>query len=103
MERKFICTVIREDVFEITIDDEEMDKDLIPDYENCIGKLHGDKIKSLAEQIAYNCPDNFNDYYEGIGLISTDGSNLKGHIYESGLAINTISVGGCEVEVEEEN
>lgn len=98
--RKFEVEVTRVDKFIIAIDEEKMDKDLIPEFEGFIHKLDGDKIKELAKHIGFNAMDNNNMFYEGIGYIKTDGYNFNQEV-ENGIEIETVSIEDTEAEITE--
>lgn len=102
MERIFKCTVTRVDEYIIKINEDEIDKDLIPEFEKSIHKLKGDKIKSLAESMCYGIMDNNNQHYEGIGYIETDGLKM-GQECETGIRIETVMLEDMEIEVDEVN
>lgn len=98
--RKFEVEVTRVDKFIITIDEEKLDKDLIPEFESFIHKLHGDKIEELAKHIGFNAMDNNNNFYEGIGYIKTDGY-LYSEDTVNGIEIETEFVEDIEVDIDE--
>lgn len=98
MERIFKCLVTRTDEYIIKIDEDKLDKDLIPEFEDSIHKLKDDKIKSLAEHICIGAMDNWNQSYEGIGIVETDG---LGKECESGIKIETVMLEDMEIEIEE--
>lgn len=98
--RKFEVEVTRVDKFIITIDEDKLDKDLIPEFESFIHKLRGDKIKELAEHIGFNAMDNNNNFYEGIGYIKTDGIS-EPYKVESGIEIETEYFDEIDVDVTE--
>lgn len=102
MERIFKCTVTRIDEYIIKINEDELDQDLIPEFERDIHKLKGDKIKSLAKSICYEIMDNGNQHYEGIGYIETDGIKMMQEC-EKGIIIETESLEDMEIEIDEIN
>lgn len=101
MERVFKCTVTRTDKYYIKIDEDEIDLDLIPEFERDIHKLKGDKIKSLAESMCNVIMDNNNQFYEGIGYVETDGLGVIGDHCENGIKIETIMLEDMDIEVDE--
>lgn len=98
MERVFKCTVTRTDEYIIKIDEDKLDKDLIPEFEDSIHKLKDDKIKSLAEYMCYSIMDNWNQSYEGVGIIETDG---LGKECEAGIKIETVMLEDIDIEIDE--
>lgn len=99
MERIFKCTVTRTDEYIIKIDEDKLDQDLIPEFERDIHKLKGDKIKSLAKSMCYSVMDNYNQHYEGIGYIETDGIGKE---CEVGIKIETVMLEDMDIEIDEE-
>lgn len=100
MERIFKCTVTRTDEYIIKINEDDLDQDLIPEFERDIHKLKGDKIKSLAESICNEIMDNNSQHYEGIGYIETDGLKM-GQECENGIKIETVMLEDMDIEVNE--
>lgn len=98
MERIFKCTVTRVDEYIIKIDEDKIDKDLILEFEDSIHMLKGDKIKSLAEYMCNSIMDNWNQSYEGIGIVETDG---LGKECEMGIKIETVMLGDIDIEIDE--
>lgn len=102
MKRKFRCEVTRTDEYIIEIDNEDIDKDLIQEYESSIHKLNGDKIKSLAKSMCYDLMDNSTDFYEGIGYVKKDNIGYQRDAeYEKGISIETISLEDMDIEIKE--
>lgn len=51
--RKFEVEITRVNKFIVSIDEDKLDKDFIPEFEEFIHKLEGDKIQSLSEYLGY--------------------------------------------------
>ena len=102
MERIFKCVVTRTDEYYIKIDEDEIDKDLITEFERDIHKLKGDKIKSLAESMCNEIMNNGTRFYEGIGYIITDGIKGCKNDNVKGIEIETVMLEDMEIEIDEE-
>ena len=97
--RKFEVEVTSVSQYIITIDEDNLDKDLIAEYERDIALLDTkDKIKHLAKKIGSMTVDNCNDHYEGIGYIIKDDIDCNKD-YEKGITIETDYVDDCEVNI----
>ena len=99
--RKFEIEVTRVDKYTITIDEDNIESDLIEGYENTISKLNDkDKIKDLAEKIGFMAMDNNNDFYEGIGYIKKD-DLCYGKEIVNGIEIKTDFAEDYDTEITE--
>lgn len=99
--RKFEVEVTRVDKYIITIDEDNIENDLIKEYENTISKLdNNDKIKDLAEKIGFMAMDNSSDFYEGVGYIKKDGLSFGKDVVK-GIEIKTDFIEDYETEITE--
>lgn len=99
--REFEILIERKDKIIVKIDEDNLDTNLISDYESTMSNLGNDKIKKLAENIAYQYMDNFNQTYEGIGVIKTDGLDFGKEDIVEGIKIETVYTEDIEIEVDE--
>lgn len=99
--RTFEVEVTRTDRYIIKIDEDSLEPNLIEEYEKFIHKLHGDKIKALADNIGLNAMDNNNEHYEGIGFIKTDGYTSFGNETVKGIEIETDMIEDYDTEIKE--
>jgi hypothetical protein len=96
--RKFIAKIQTTNVYEIEID-ENLDPEIIENYERYFAELGEDKIFNLAEKIAYMAPNYAGGMFDGIGTITYDGK--KHSIDVKGIRLNSIDLDGIEVEIDE--
>lgn len=106
--KEYIVTVHRTDEFKIKIDETKI-KNVIKDYNEYFTKKldKKDEIKDLAKHIGAMAMDNFNRYFEGLGIIVTDDFPSEDTLfYEEervvkGISIETISTDDIETDIEE--
>jgi hypothetical protein len=96
--RKFIATITTTNVYEIQID-ENLNPEIIKEYEKHYAELGGDKILSLAEAIAFMAPNYAGGMFDGIGTITYD--DRKHEIDVKGIRLNSIDLDQTEVEINE--
>ena len=99
--RKFRVTVTRTDEFEISIDENRIDGNLITDFEGCMFNLGKDKIRKLAEHIGSNSVDNYNLFIEGIGYVKIDGVIRSDMGMTKGISVESKIIEDTEVESRE--
>lgn len=99
--RKFKVTVTRTDEFEISIDENRIDENLITDFEGCMFNLGKDKIRKLAEHIGSNSVDNYNLFIEGIGYVKIDGVIRSDIGMTKGINVESKIIEDTEVESRE--
>ncbi|WP_195972991.1 hypothetical protein [Clostridium thermobutyricum] len=99
--RKFRVTVTRTDEFEISIDENRIDENLITDFEGCMFNLGKDKIRKLAEHICSNSVDNYNLFIEGIGYVKIDGVIRSDMGMTKGINVESKIIEDTEIESRE--
>lgn len=100
--RKFRVTVTRTDEFEISIDENRIDENLITEFEGCMFNLGKDKIKKLAEHIGSNSVDNYNQFVEGVGYVIIDDVIRTGDFeMVKGINVKSKIIEDTEVESKE--
>ena len=98
--RNFEVKVTRVMKYKVSIDDEKLDKDLIPEFEEYFYKLKKkDKIKDLADYIATQIVDRNSYFVEGVGSVEIDG--LCFYNGEKETPVSGIKVTNLEYEDED--
>lgn len=100
MKREFTVTITRTDECKVIIDEDKIEG-LVEEFEDGMYSLGSDKAKGLAEHIGIGFMDNFNQEYEGVGFVVTDGIDTNKKNKVDGVEIETKYLEETEIEVEE--